>query len=252
MSKLFEILANAEKSSKIALDNEGRNLYPVLGVVVDHNDPENKRRIKVALPSAPQFQSDWLRRLSDSPFVDPPLPEIGQTVLCLWVNGLESEGCYLSLGNLTNPPLDKSDPVKDYAAEIPGDRTNAIAGQDKLTAGKGIDIVAEENIALESNQDVMMTAAQDIQASSDRDLIYYCLRALVLHAESYLRLQAGPNNIIQLGADGSSLVQGNWNIDCAGGSINFTGASNITIDGKRIAVVGGTDSDGDTITNAGW
>lgn len=252
MQEIFEILNNARKASQIALDQQGRHPYPVMGIVTNNNDPEGKRRIKVALPSSPQVESDWIRRLLVSPFIDPPLPEVGQTVLCLWAEGLETLGFYLQLMNNTNPARDKDDPIKDLSMEVPGARTSSVKQDDKLIVGGDTTTEVGGSINDSAQKDITFSSGGDFATSAERDILMSCLNALILHAETYLKLQAGPTNYIELGADGSSKVSGTWTINLSGATLNFVNASSITINGKQVATVGAVDSDGDVITQKGW
>ncbi|WP_414579116.1 phage baseplate assembly protein V [Anabaena sp. CCY 9402-a] len=232
---LFDILLQSQKASQIAIDQQGRVPYPTLAVVVDVLDPENRRRIKVSTASNPQVQSDWIRRLTPFPQYDPPMPELGQTVLVFYADGLESNAYYLQLVNDTNPAISKGDALNDRAETIPGDDTTQVAGASTLEADS-ITNNCEGDFTVDSQQSIDMQALQD----------------LTLFASRYLRLQAGINNFIELGFDGTNRISGNWTINLSGASINFTNASTITINGQSIATVGATDSDGDTIITKGW
>jgi hypothetical protein len=244
MVNLIELLHNTSKANQIALDSQGRSSYPTLAVVVQNVDPDKKRRIKVALASSPQLESDWLRRLSTTPFVDEALPLIGQTVLVLWADGLETNGYYLSVNNLTNPPRDKEDIVKDYSAEIPGNKSILVGGNDDLTV-KGEALITSE-------KSVTTKADLDFKVEVKRNIFMQALQAITLSAAQYVMLQAG-TWAIKLFSNGTSEMSGSvLTVNCNGLGFHFTNVGTMTINGKSVVVVGASDTDGDTITNKGW
>ncbi|MEA5603716.1 phage baseplate assembly protein V [Nostoc sp. UHCC 0252] len=252
MNPIFEILNQSRLANQIALDNVGRMPYPSLAVVTQNKDDQNKRRIKVAFPSSPNLESDWIRRLDIAPGVDANLPPIGSTVIVFFVDGLESNGYYLPIINDTNPPKDKQDIANDYYSTIPGNRTVEVGGDDSLKVESSMNIEAGGDINTTTPDSVNFDSSKGFNVTSERDIMMNCLNALVLQAASYLRLQAGPSNYIELGANGLSKMSGNWTINMGGGNLNFTNVGNFTINGKKIVVTGGVDTDGDTITNPGW
>lgn len=252
MKEIFEILNQSKLANQIALDNVGRLPFSSLGIVIQNEDPLTKRRIKVSFPSSPTLESDWIRRLDVAPGVDANIPPINSTVLVFFVDGLESNGYYLPIINDTNPPKNKADIINDSYSTIPGNRTIEVGGNDSLTVEKDINIEAGGNINTTTPDSISFDSRKGFNVVSEQDIIMNCMRALVLQAETYLRLQAGPFNSIELGANGDSKMSGNWTIDMGGGSLNFTNVGGFTINGKKIVVVGGVDSDSDTITNPGW
>ncbi|ALF55616.1 hypothetical protein ACX27_26685 [Nostoc piscinale CENA21] len=243
---IFEILARSERANQFAIDQQGRSPYPTLGIVVENNDPEGRRRIKVALPSNPQVQSDWIRRLTPFPQFDPPLPEIGQTVLVFYADGLETNGYYLQLVNDTNPALAKDSALNDHATAVNGTRTTTIGGDDTTTVSGSSTLQASEDISNECDGDFSVDAGQDILMEGLRDL--------KLIASRYLRIQVSPSNYIELSFDGTNRVGGAWTINLSGSSINFINASSsaITINGKAVAVVGAAVSGGGTVVTSGY
>ena len=155
---LFSDLHQARQSAPAALDNAGRTNAPIIAVVTANADPENRRRIKVSDPAAPGLDTDWLRRLTDSPFVDPPLPPIGSTVLVMFVDGDPTNGWYLSCTNDTNPPQSKGNAIADFWAVVKGeatertdkDRTINVGGSLRLQTDGGayIELAQNGNIVL--------------------------------------------------------------------------------------------------------
>ncbi len=244
MTNLIELLHNSQKVNQIALDSQGRSPYPTLGVVVKNEHPEKKRMIKVALASSPQLESDWLRRVSTTPFVDEPLPIIGQTVLVLWADGLETNGYFLTVNNLTNPPRDKEDIIKDYSAEIPGNKSILVNGDDGLTV-KG-------EVKVNSEKSVTTKADEDCKVEVKRNFIAQALQAITLSAAQYILLQAG-SWFFKLYSNGTSEMGGSvLTVDCAGLGINFVNVGTMTINGKSVATVGAVDTDGEPLVSKGW
>ncbi|MBD2196619.1 MULTISPECIES: phage baseplate assembly protein V [Calothrix] len=244
MEEIFKILLDSNKASQVALDSVGRYNYPVMGIVVNNQDPENKRRVKVSLPSAPQLESDWLRRLLPSPFVDPPLPIVGQTVLVLYAEGVETNGYYISLMNATNPPRDKESVQDDYSESIPGNKVVEIGGDDSLTV-KG-------EFSTTTDKSATHTAEEDFKVEVKRNILMDALQALTLVAAQYVMLKAG-QWFIKLYSNGTSEMGGGvLTINCGGYGIELTNCSTLSVNGKQITTLGAVDSDGDVIVNKGW
>ncbi|BAY23709.1 hypothetical protein NIES2100_35010 [Calothrix sp. NIES-2100] len=234
MEKLFELWLTAEKASQIALDQQGRHQYPVLAVVTNNSDPENKRRIKVSLPSSPNLESDWLRRILPYPQIDPPLPAVGQTVLILYIDGVETNGFYLSVVNATNPPRSKDSAQNDYSESIPGNRSTEINGNDDLTVNKTVTTSAAEDITIK--------AGKSIKFQTDSGAY------LELSEAGFVTLADAYGHKWTLGGSGGNA----WVWDANGASIQVVNATNFSINNHQIATVGATDTHGDTITNRGW
>lgn len=244
MEEIFNILLNSRKASQVALDSVGRYNYPVLGIVTSVADPENKRRVKVSLPSAPQLESDWLRRLLPSPFIDPPLPTVGQTVLVLYAEGVETNGYYISLMNATNPPRDKESVQDDYSEAIPGNREVEIGGNDSLTI-KG-------EFSTTTDKSATHNAEEDFKVEVKRNIIMDALQALTLIAAQYVMLKAG-QWFIKLYSNGTSEMGGGvLTINCGGYGLHFVNTGTMTINGKEVATVGAVDSDNNIIIDKGW
>lgn len=242
MNEIFNILVQSRRASQIAMDAVGRTPYPSLGVVVNNQDPENRRRVKVALPSNPTLESDWLMRLSPYPFVDAPLPQIGQTVLILYADGIETNGWYLSVMNDTNPSRDKQDAIKDLSEEIPGNKDVSIKG-DKTEAVEG-----SVETSIEGNED----------HRTEGDIVVECGKALTLKTDSgasitlsstgFVEIKDALNRRIRLGGPGG--VTNQW--DLAGFPLTVINASSFTINGQEVATLGAMDNDGDTLISKGW
>jgi hypothetical protein len=176
LDEIFGVLHQSQTANQRSIDQTGRVVYPVLCSVTDNADPEHKRRIRVSDPAKPGLNSDWLRRSLDCPYLDPPLPPVGSTVLCFFVEGNELNGWYQSCVNATNPPLDKVDEQLGYAIEVPGERRDRTRETHDISVGKsltlttdsGASIVLTESGAIElrSAGGVVMTLDSDIQITA--------------------------------------------------------------------------------------
>lgn len=246
-NKIFEILHNADRASKFALDLENRELFPTIAVVTNNKDPENKRRIKVALPASPGLESDWIRPLQTSPALDPPLPQVGSTVLYLSVDGTLNSW-YLNCLNDTNPPLDKDDPVIDHREKTLGKRILDVVKDYVIKVVQNLFIDAEGNINIKAGQRV--TISNTAGAS------------ITLHEAGVAILSDNLGNKVILGGSTNGLgypsdiiceiLTGNIRFNMNGNAVEFLNTGNIAINSKSVATVGALDSDGDTLINRGY
>lgn len=251
MSNLFQILLESQKASQLANDSVGRTPYPTLSVVVQNEDPANLRRIKVALPSNPALSSDWIMRIQTHPFIDPPLPTIGQTVLVFFVDGLETQGCYLQLVNDTNPALTKEDTIKDLSEAIPGNKVTNIKGNNSLTVEGKITTNADD-IETSSNKGITYNAEEDFKVEVKQNILMNALQALTLQASQYVMLQAG-TWMFKLFSNGQSQMSGGvLTIDCGGFGLRLINVGTMSVNDKDVSVVGATDSRGDQLVTSGW
>jgi hypothetical protein len=232
MNSIFEILHSSQQANQHALDQVGRMPYPILGVVVRNVDPQSDRRIKIADPANPALESHWLRRAIGFPGFDPPLPEIGQTVLCYWIDGDPANGWYQSVNNATNPPFNKQNDAQDLYQNVPGRQETSTGGDRKETVSKAYTIQVGQSFRLQND------AGAYIELASN---------GVVTIADAF-------NHKITLGSGGlNNLLE--W--DLGGASIRVKNASDFTISTsesgyKSIASIGAPDSRGDTLTGRGW
>ncbi|ANV88501.1 hypothetical protein [Picosynechococcus sp. PCC 7117] len=242
MNEIFKLWKQSETASQIALDTVNRVSYPSLGIVTNNEDPEGRRRIKVALPSNPNLESDWLIRISSHPFIDAPLPPIGQTVIIFYIDGLETKGAYLHIINDTNPALDKGDPVKDLFESIPGDKDTQIQGSlnTQIEGTLNTQIQQTEDRRIEDNLTVDCGSRITLQTDSGASIL------LTEFGEVIVTDSVGRS--IRLGGGVDNLNQFNLN----GHSIDISNASDLTINGTSVVVVGADTSDGATVINKGY
>jgi hypothetical protein len=247
LNKIFEILHNSDRASKFALDLENRELFPTIAVVTNNKDPDNQRRIKVALPASPGLESDWIRPLQTSPNLDPPLPQIGSTVLYLSVDGTLNNW-YLNCINDTNPPLEKEDPVNDHRERTPGKRILDVVKDFAIKVLKNLFIDADGNINIKAGKKV--TISNTAGAS------------LTLHEAGVAILSDNLGNTIVLGGSTNGLgyssdliweIQtGNIRFNLNGNAVEFLNAGNVSINSKSVTTLTATDSRGDTLVTRGY
>lgn len=212
---LIELLSAAEKASGIAMDLQGRNVFPYLSVVSNNDDPEGKRRIKVVNPANPGLESEWLRRLSSTFKLDEPLPKVGQTVMVFSVDGIDVAGWYLQGLNNTNPPLDKEDPKLDYRFDVEGKYDLNVEQDMTLNGAKNITIntASGNQVIIDETGNISITAAANITVDA---------------------------TTLTIDAD----VEINGNLALS--------SSSVDINGSQIASVGAVDGRGDSLITKGW
>jgi Type VI secretion system/phage-baseplate injector OB domain len=157
INSLFGDLHQSRQSAPSALEASGRAIAPLIAIVTNNEDPAKRRRIKVSDPAAPGLDSDWLRRATDSPFVDPPLPPVGSTVVIFFVDGDITNGWYLSATNDANPPQAKASPYDDFYSVVPG-VTNERSHSDRV-----IDVGESLTLKTDSGAFIRLTAGGDVE-----------------------------------------------------------------------------------------
>lgn len=135
MEAIFETLRQAKQTGKQAADQVGRSPMTQMGIVSNNEDPLGKRRVRVALQSkGAQTETDWLWRVLDSPYDDPPLPRLGQTVVVAFFEGDPHNGCYFGIQtNEPNPERKKESAEKDDWRWVEGTKTTEVKGKWDIT-----------------------------------------------------------------------------------------------------------------------
>lgn len=244
MQDLLKLLADSQRTVQIANDQKGKALYPTLGVVTANNDPDGKRRIKVALPHSPQVESYWFRKLVINKDSDCAVPDVGQTVFIFFADGIETDGYYLQIYNDTNPTKDKNDPLNDHVEGIKGERNITVSKKNTLT----VDDDSELNVS----GDITNNGEGEFKVEVNKNILMKALQALTLNAAQYVLLQAG-TWFVKLYSNGTSEMGGGvLTVNCGGHGINFTNVGTMMINGKSVATLGATDSDGDSLITKGW
>ena len=169
MEDLFEVLHAARNAAKIANDQKGQSPFFQLGLVTENRDPLNKRRIKVTLQSkGGKTQTDWLFRLVASPYDDPPLPRIGQTVGVLFIDGDPHNGVYFgALTNQTNVERELSKPVEDDGRLIEGEQIETIESNRVISVEEDDTLNVSENRTTTIGQNDLLTVNGTLTINAD-------------------------------------------------------------------------------------
>ncbi len=262
MSQILSSLAelNRLKSQLAELTNRIYGLQ--IGIVTDNRDPLNQRRIKVSPQSkAGLAPSDWLSHCNPAPAMDAPIPAVGSTVYFQFLDGDPHDGVWLGVThNDTNPPdPTQSDPVNDCAVEVPGnDRRTVVGDSTHQTTGdrtdeidKGHTIKVEENFTL-------TTQVGEISITSANNQV-------TIKGLTQVRLEDGSGGYIVMSggalrfgnAAGQEWVMGGssgseWTWSAGGAAIAIVGASDVTINGKSVLVLGSIDTRGDSNVTRGY
>lgn len=147
-SNILQTLADAQKASAYALEARDRQYALMFGVVTDNQDPNNLRRIKVSLEGKGGLVStDWVMAMRLIPNLDPPLPQVGTSVIVAAIDGDPHDLIWLGpVINQTNPQDDRqSDPINDNSQTIPGDNREEIKGASTTVIDKSWDITTTEH-----------------------------------------------------------------------------------------------------------
>lgn len=232
---LLKLLSGVESAIRTTEDMANRETQAYLGVVTNNVDETNARRVKVLNPANPTLESHWLRRLDITKGQDAPVPDIGQTVLVISVEGSSTNGYYLTLCNDTNPSHNKEDGVNDYSFQGKSNYDVTVEKSITFTTSSGC------SLKLSDNGDIEITAAEKITMSGKR----IDLEAdTVTNIKSPLINLAG--NIVSTnftGGAGSAQFSGN---------VEIINAGSVSIDSKQVATVGAVDSRGDALVSKGW
>ncbi len=185
-----------------------------LGIVTDNQDPENLRRVRVMSPDRGNSVSDWLSRISLYSGQDIPVPNVGDTVILGSIDNDSHTDCVI--GVLTcensNQPLEK-DNLQNYFSYTQNHHR-----------------VRAEHILLE-------TVAGQVEIHSTGLVeIKNELGSLKLLPSGYIVI-SNPSGTITFGSGGINIT--------SPGTVEIT-SPNLTHNGTKVALIGGTDSRGDT------
>lgn len=264
LAELFSILHQSQQANQQAMDRVGRVNYPTLCTVSNNNDPTNQRRIRVADPSRPGLESDWLLRLQPFPYLDPPLPAIGQTVICLFEDGKESSGWYLTCVNQTNPALAKESPQNDWWCEIPGHRTEKIGGKRDTTIAETdtTEVGSDRSTTVKGRDDERVDLHQEVSVGLSLTLKNDAGASLTLTAAGAVVLADAYGNRMVLGGATGSVpgvttdfawqTNSNAVLNLGGNSFAITNANNVTIAGKSVTTIGALDTASEALVTRGW
>ena len=248
LSKIFEILADSAKANKIALDLDSRVSLPMLAIVSANNDPDNKRRIKINLPSSPSLESDWLYRLTPNPDLDSPVPKIGQTVMALFQDGVETEGFYSCIQNATNPAISSDEPLIDHVESTKGKRL--------------IDTVKDLLITVAGKWSAQITGNINIRSNSRVTFSNLAGATLTLHEVGVVILQDSLGNQVVLGGQTLGLgyssdiifnmISSNLTLNMNNNSLQLNNCSDLKIGANSAVVVGALVTNGNSVITKGY
>jgi phage baseplate assembly protein gpV len=242
LNPIFEIWHQAKASQETIAELKNKPIAPYLAVVSNIDDPDGKRKIKVAQPHNPQLETDWLRRLQPHGDIDPPLPEVGSTVLVLSVDGVETNGWYLTCVNDTNPAQDKDDAALDHYESTKGKRLLEVMRDYVLKVAQDFIVSALRSVLVNATEDITFTAGKTIRFSNTIGAY------LELNASGFVVLGDAYGHVWTLGGTGGS----EWTWNANGSSISIINASDLSINSQSVAVIGATDSHGDQIVTKGY
>jgi hypothetical protein len=226
----------AKTGSQRSLDQANRVVYPVLAVVCKIGDD---RRVKVADPANPKIESEWLRRLGAFPGFDPPMPEIGHTVLCMFVDGLFNNGWFIPVENQTNPPQDTPEPLKDSAMIIPGSNIRQVDQNDDKRVEENLTYRVGKQATFVNDAGASLTLLE-AGATEFKDAFG---NQIVVGG-----LSAGLPYLSDLVIDFNTDIRINLN----GQELKILNAAGVSINNLQVVVVGSTDSDGDVNNTRGY
>jgi phage baseplate assembly protein gpV len=226
--EFIENLVASHRANPLALDLNGRTLYPYLGIVTNNDDPLGFRRVRVTKRGHPQVSTNWLLAVEHT-YQDLPLPRIGDTVVVLSIEGNDEEGVYMPVVNRRRAPdSGQSSPQDDSTVFIPGDEKHVVQG-DAVDSSRNREVIVQGTY----------TNRADVQ---------YILRAPVIRLIS-------PYGRIEITSDGITFFPGNAGrirFNCQGKPMEFTNATSVTINGTQVAGIGAPDTGGDVLTGRGW
>jgi Type VI secretion system/phage-baseplate injector OB domain len=292
MTDFFTALANTASAAALAENLRGRQPFFQRGVVTDNTPTEPdkiaRRCLRVIIPTMGATNTFWLERINVAPADDPPLPEIGTTVLVGFYNGNPHDGFWIGAAtNLKNPPFEQGDAVRDSSSTVRGNRERSVLGREfDLVAGDrefetqgNYDRVTEgqENRRTERDLDVSgggsMTIANDAQCRVHHDATGFtchtdktgagfgAMNGMIAIADRFGNV-LGLGGATGLGSNGKptgspgNRAGGSFATDVTinlnGQALHFQNAGDVTINGQSIAVVGARDSRGDVLVDRGY
>jgi hypothetical protein len=242
LSRILGALHQATEASKDAMDSRQRAMVPYLAIVTNNVDPQGLRRVKVTTPQAPGIETPWLRRVLTAPHQDPPLPDIGQTVLVLSIDGDPMNGWFMTANNLANPPQGKGNPVADFWDIVKGDRHLTTQGNLTEKVGQNRDLLTNESVTDRAEDNHLIEVGKVLTVRNDAGA------SLVFTESGHVVLCDAFDHCITLsGGIGNGIT---WDLN--GDSLDFVNAGDVTIDGKSVIVVGSKDTDNDTNNDRGY
>lgn len=185
-----------------------------VGIVTNNDDPENLRRVKVQSVNRGVSESDWISRITGFSDEDLPVPNIGDSVVIASLDGDTNQDVVLGVltSTTTNKPIDKQKEV-NYYSKVNSDYQMISEKLELLTNLGSIEMLADGSIKL-----------------------FNSLGSIHLLSTGYTVISY-PGGSINLGSSGLEITSTL--------PIKFT-SPNLTWNNQQVALVGGTDSRGDT------
>lgn len=294
-SKLLQAIATSTLASQHALQTRGRAFGLQRAVVTNNGvgrsnpDPQQRRRIKVQIPSKGITETGWLECLNIQPYADPPLPRIGTTVFVIFIDGNPHDGVWF--GNSTNrrnPPAEQTDPENDNTVTIPGDEMRAVMrNQYDLTQGDrevetegNLDSLTEGEEFRRTEQDFEMSCGRSQNISNDSGCeIHHDRTGFLYHkdlqgaglyvSQGAMMLRDRYGNQITLGAVGAAISAigeligspanasgGAFNtdfvIDLKGHTLEIVNAGSVSINGTDVTTMPHTHPDTGSANSRGY
>ena len=220
----------------------------MLAVVSANNDPDNKRRIKINIPSSPSLESEWLYRLTPNPDLDSPVPKIGQTVMALFQDGIETNGFYICIQNATNPAIASDEPLIDHTESTKGKRL--------------VDVLKDLLITVAGKWSAQIKG--NIEIKSDRRITFSNLAgaSLTLHEVGVAIIQDSLGNRVVLGGQTLGLgypsdiifdmLTSDLTLNMNNRTVQINNASDVKIGAKSVAVVGALVTGSNSVITKGY
>jgi hypothetical protein len=162
MADFIDSLITADRGSKFARMLEGRNPFIEPAIVTHIDDPDDRRRVRASLAKSPGVTTDWLDRLLLSPYDDPPLPKVGQTIVVAFYSGDGHRGCYLGvIQNDKNVEQQTATPQLDSARVIEGDLRENVLGESETIVAKDLTYSVGETVTIKNTAGATITLAQE-------------------------------------------------------------------------------------------
>jgi hypothetical protein len=290
-SDLIRLIAASVGANREAMRHQGR-IYGLLRGIVTDNAPTDptliaQRAIRCQIPAMGVTNTGWLQRLNIQPAADPPLPRIGDTVAVEFIQGNPHDGVWMGvLTNLRNPPFEQADTVRDNSSTVPGDNMTAVMGNQFESVKGNIDrevegdyrstIDGSESRRTEGSFEisggkeiaVRNDAGCDFFHDTDGSLHHIDKFGAGLYAhKGLIVLMDKFGNRITLGGSGGvsggkisassqnrveSAFTTDFYLDMGGHALHIENASDVTINGISIIVLGSVDSGGDVNNDRGY
>lgn len=251
--KLFNILKRL-LPTLVAL--EGRQLYPILAIVSDNEDPENIRRIKYKDPLLDNlYESEWALPRRATPSSDPMLPKIGQTVIIDYLNGDPQKPVYSLYHNEPNPSREKNDPINDAWDDVDGNTAKTIGGNHAKVVGKDSSEIVKGSYTSITEGASSTLVKKDVEYKVEGDRTEEVDKDYDLDVKGIIKVKSGKEVTILAGST-TIKIKSSGEIEIKGTTTKIKSRKikldgKTTIKGKQVAVLGAKDTKGHRIIRSG-